>query len=83
MLPQQTTNHYFKRSERSRVKHHISEDEKESLELRSQTLLDILTLKTFNEAFDDCRDDIGHPDLRMSHYPSISSYDILIVPPPR
>jgi hypothetical protein len=47
---------------KTRAQHHPSGDEKESLELHAQTLFDILSLKAFNEAFEECRNDEGDAD---------------------
>ncbi|KAK2466856.1 hypothetical protein APHAL10511_001114 [Amanita phalloides] len=48
---------------KTRIQRHISDDER-GLELRAQTLLDILSLKAFNEAFEDCQDEGDHVDLQ-------------------
>ena len=60
---------YFDNYGRARVQHHLLEDEKEGLQLRTKILLDILSLKAFNEAFEDCQDEDDHADLRTSFQP--------------
>lgn len=53
---------------RTRMQLHSLEDEKENLEQYSRTLFDVLSLKAFNEAFEECRDDDGNPDFESIWY---------------
>ncbi|PFH54288.1 hypothetical protein AMATHDRAFT_562 [Amanita thiersii Skay4041] len=51
---------------REKAKHNYMEEEREMLEMRAQILFDILSLKAFNEAFEECREEDGKADLNSA-----------------